>query len=59
VFNRHLISFPELDKLESRTQLPSVADFGKRAGMEFEEDGKPTKDTKVCATFLSKWVALQ
>ncbi|GJJ71193.1 ribonuclease H2 subunit B [Entomortierella parvispora] len=39
-------SFPELEKLESRTQLPSVADFGKRAGMEFEEDGKPVKDTK-------------
>ncbi|KAG0043945.1 hypothetical protein BGZ83_010827 [Gryganskiella cystojenkinii] len=38
--------FPELEKLESRTQLPSVADFGKRAAMEFEEDGKPTKDTK-------------
>ncbi|KAF9937880.1 Ribonuclease H2 subunit B [Mortierella alpina] len=36
--------FPELDKLESRTQLPSSADFGKR-GMDLDEEPK-AKDVK-------------
>ncbi|KAI7816054.1 ribonuclease H2, subunit B [Gamsiella multidivaricata] len=37
--------FPELDKLESRTQLPLISDFGKRSGMDMDEDAKP-KETK-------------
>ncbi|KAF9582167.1 hypothetical protein BGW38_000563, partial [Lunasporangiospora selenospora] len=37
--------FPELDKLESRTQLPITADFGKRSGMDYEEP-KNAKDAK-------------
>ncbi|KAF9287205.1 hypothetical protein BGZ68_002097 [Mortierella alpina] len=36
--------FPELEKLESRTQLPSSADFGKR-GMDLDEEPK-AKDVK-------------
>ncbi|KAG0078637.1 hypothetical protein BGZ92_001392 [Podila epicladia] len=33
-------TFPELDSLESRTQLPCVTEFGKRSGMDFDEDPK-------------------
>ncbi|KFH72551.1 hypothetical protein MVEG_02840 [Podila verticillata NRRL 6337] len=33
-------SFPQLDALESRTQVSSVLDFGKRSGMDFDEDPK-------------------
>ncbi|KAG0203270.1 hypothetical protein BGX28_004411 [Mortierella sp. GBA30] len=36
--------FPELDKLESRTQLPSVADYGKRSGMDLDDE--PKKEVK-------------
>lgn len=32
--------FPELDKLESRTQLPSMSDFGKRSGMDLDDEPK-------------------
>lgn len=39
-------SFPQLDALESRTQVSSVLDFGKRSGMEFDEDLK-AKEVKV------------
>ncbi|KAF8940473.1 hypothetical protein BGZ58_006315 [Dissophora ornata] len=38
--------FPELDKLESRTQLPVFSDFGKRSGMDLDEDPKAKKDVK-------------
>ncbi|KAF9194359.1 hypothetical protein BGZ51_000111 [Haplosporangium sp. Z 767] len=38
--------FPELDKLESTTQLPTVADFGKRSGMDMDEDIRGSKDIK-------------
>ncbi|KAF9312005.1 Ribonuclease H2 subunit B [Podila horticola] len=41
-----LYSFPELDALESRTQLPSVTDFGKRSGMDFDEDPKAKEAKK-------------
>ncbi|KAK3808466.1 MAG: ribonuclease H2, subunit B [Benniella sp.] len=37
--------FPELDKLESRTQLPVMSGFGKRSGTELDEDPK-SKETK-------------
>ncbi|KAG0063335.1 Ribonuclease H2 subunit B [Linnemannia elongata] len=30
--------FPELDKLESRTQLPSISDYGKRSGMDLDDE---------------------
>lgn len=39
-------SFPQLDALESRTQVSSVLDFGKRSGMDFDEDPK-AKEVKV------------
>lgn len=42
-------TFPELDALESRTQLPSFTDFGKRSGMDFDEDPK-AKEVKVKKT---------
>ncbi|KAG9066292.1 hypothetical protein KI688_001513 [Linnemannia hyalina] len=32
--------FPELDKLESRTQLPSMSEFGKRSGMDLDDEPK-------------------
>ncbi|KAG0319393.1 Ribonuclease H2 subunit B [Dissophora globulifera] len=38
--------FPELDKMESRTQLPSFSDFGKRSGMDLDEDPKAKKEVK-------------
>ncbi|KAI1300552.1 hypothetical protein EDD11_006097 [Mortierella claussenii] len=38
--------FPELDKLESRIQLPSFSDFGKRSGMDLDEDLKSNKELK-------------
>ncbi|KAG0275061.1 Ribonuclease H2 subunit B [Linnemannia exigua] len=37
--------FPELDKLESRTQLPSMSEFGKRSGMDLDDEPK-TKEVK-------------
>ncbi|KAF9202528.1 Ribonuclease H2 subunit B [Haplosporangium sp. Z 27] len=38
--------FPELDRLESRTQLPIMSDFGKRSGMDLDDDSKPNKEVK-------------
>ncbi|KAF9998391.1 Ribonuclease H2 subunit B [Entomortierella chlamydospora] len=38
--------FPELEKLESRTQLPLMSDFGKRSGMDLDEDSKTSKEIK-------------
>ncbi|KAF9436227.1 Ribonuclease H2 subunit B [Entomortierella beljakovae] len=38
--------FPELEKLESRTQLPSIADFGKRLKMDDDDDLKESKEVK-------------
>ncbi|KAF9139785.1 Ribonuclease H2 subunit B [Linnemannia schmuckeri] len=32
--------FPELDKLESRTQLPNMSDYGKRSGMDLDDEPK-------------------
>ncbi|KAF9540462.1 Ribonuclease H2 subunit B [Mortierella hygrophila] len=32
--------FPELDKMESRTQLPSMSEFGKRSGMDLDDEPK-------------------
>ncbi|KAF9118847.1 Ribonuclease H2 subunit B, partial [Mortierella sp. 14UC] len=32
--------FPELDKLETRTQLPTFSDFGKRSGMDLDDEPK-------------------
>ncbi|KAG0261253.1 hypothetical protein BG011_001232 [Mortierella polycephala] len=36
----------KLDKLESTTQLPTVADFGKRSGMDMDEDIRGSKEVK-------------
>ncbi|KAF9914457.1 Ribonuclease H2 subunit B [Lobosporangium transversale] len=38
--------FPELDKMQSRTQLLSISDFGKRSGMDLDEDFKADKEIK-------------
>ncbi|KAF9106362.1 Ribonuclease H2 subunit B [Mortierella sp. AM989] len=38
--------FPELEKLENRTQLPVISDFGKRSGMDLDEDPKTSKEVK-------------
>jgi hypothetical protein len=38
--------FPELDKLETRTQLPLFSDFGKRSAMDLDDEPK-AKEVKV------------
>ncbi|KAG0003037.1 Ribonuclease H2 subunit B [Modicella reniformis] len=38
--------FPELEKLESRIQLPTLLDFGKRSATDMDEDSKPKEIKK-------------